>query len=411
MNKKMVSALRIVFEVVLQVIFFTSIGFALYFGILNLPLSNWNKMLYVAAATVIAYVARRVIKSASVFLMLHIVLVAGAFMTGIYASDEEAFVMVLIVAIVSFGSFVFRRMLVDNNREFIHIAGAFVFLVEYFSGYGGHNEVVMETSIWCAVLYVVIYIFYITCIRLDDLFFINSGTSNFPRKRITTTNMVIVGIASFATLFGMLVFYNGPLGNIFVMLKNIFLKLLGWLLSLLLKPEENQDMLSTVATVVLETESDTDTYPERIPLNPMRDFWNALVIIIGIVASIVAIYFIIRSFRKAFSYIGKMDSGESDVIEELDDDSMTQLEPVKKSKENEISDKNLNLKARKIYKKHVRSVKNEKGTPRDSALARDITKMFEEGDRADEITRVYEKARYSDETVTKEEVDIIKKST
>ncbi|MGN0480388.1 MAG: hypothetical protein ACI4EV_02320 [Lachnospiraceae bacterium] len=410
MNKKKVSALRIVFEVVLQVIFFTSIGFALYFGILNLPLSNWYKMLYVVAATVIAYVARRVIKSASVFLMLHIALVVGAFMTGIYASDEEAFVMVLIVAVVSAGSFIFRRMVIDNNHEIIHIAGAFVFLAEYFSGYGSDNEIVMEASIWCAVVYVVVYIFYTACIRLDDLFFINSGTSNFPGKRIVTTNVTIISIVSFMTLVGMLLFYNGPLGNIFVILKNVFLKILGWLLSLFLKPEENQDILETVATLEVESESDTEGYYDRLPLNPMRDFWNALVIIIGIIASIVAIYFLIRAFRKRFYYVRRVAGSEADVIEDIDDD-ISAVETVSHNKEAEINDKDLNLRARKIYKKQVRSVKKEKGTPSDSALARDITKMFEEGDRADEVTRIYEKARYSDEKVTKEEVDILKKNT
>lgn len=409
MNKKRVSVLRIILEVVLQIIFFTSIGFALYFGILNPPLSDAYYLLYVVVATVIAYIARRVIKSASLFLMLHIALIVGALMMGMHKGDKEAFVFVLIVAILTLVSFVFRRMVVENKGDGFHIVFILIFLLEYLSGYASDNLIVMECSIWCAVAFIVAYIFYNMCARTENLFFINSDTSNFPGRRIISTNLIIVSLTSLGTLFGMFLFYNGPLGNIFVMIKNTLLKLLGWLLSFLLKPGDNSN-IGEISTIELETEKETNKPFMLLPDSPLKDFFNAMVIIIAIVIVIVAIYFIVKAFRKMFSYVGRIAGADSDIIEDIDDD-VANVETVKQNKEVEISDKDLNLRARKIYKKHVKSVRNEKGTPSDSALARDITKMFEEGDRADEITRVYEKARYSDETVTKEEVDIIKKST
>lgn len=407
-NIKNTRVKRIILEIALQVLFFVSIGFAIYFGVLGYPVTSAYKLVYVAVVVVASYGARSYIKSAGLFMLVHVIFIIGGAVVG--GTEEEAFIMALNVFIVVLVSFVYRKMRSENKGEGFNIAMALVFLVEYFSGTGSGNVAVMEVAVWSAVLFVVLYIVYLNYTRLENLFFLNSGTSNFPAARIVATNTTIARLAAMIACLGMVVFYSGPLGNIFITIKNLFLKLLGWLLSLLFADMEHTvKPVETVATEEFESTSESFFRPEEVNM-PLKDFLNALFIIIAVVIIIVAIYFIIRAIRNALRYAGNVDSIEADIIEAVNDRSEDISESLKK-KEQEISDADLNLRARKLYKKQVKSVKKEKGVPGAAALAKDITKMFEEGNAADEITRVYEKARYSNETVTKEEVEVIKKST
>lgn len=410
MNKRRVVITRIVLEMLVQCLLFFSILVTVYFGIIKVPLSHIYKLFYVIPVTIAAYFARRVIKSVGLFIAVHGLFLVGAVFVG--GSDNESFVITLVTLVICLVSFAFRKRRDETGREKIPIAIVAIFLAECYTGYASNNSMVMEFAVWFAVAYVIVYMLYMNALRLEELCFMNSGTANFPRKRIYGTNIVIMTFASVAVFIGMAAFYSGPMGNIFVIMKNAFLRFLGWLLSLLLKDDGSDS--SQIATELMIPESTTEDSTERQIQDPpgaLKDFLNALLILIAIVIIIVAVIFIIKAVRKALAYVGNMRSTEADIIEAVDDDTAETVETVRKSRNNDISDTDLNLKVRKLYRKRVKSVKKVKGEPADTALPKDITQMFAEGEAADTVTEIYEKARYSNETVTKEEVEAVKNVT
>lgn len=406
MSKKTIVRIRMTLEIITQCLLFFSILFGVYFGIFKAPLSDTIKLLYIIPVTIAAYFARRYIKSSEAFILVHILFVVGAFFIG--TGEREKFIITGIIVALCIVSMVFRSHKDEKGHEKIPAAYIFVFLIEYYSGYASQNGVVMEFTIWCAVLYVILYLLYINFTRLEDLFFINSGKANFPEKRITSTNVIIMCFSTFAVLIGMLLFYSGPFGNIFVILKNAFLKFLSWILKFFLKDtgeEIESEFEYTLPTEESESETESNAKPVEMPF---KDFLNALLVIIGIVLVAVIVVLIVIAIKKALTNVVNMRSTDADEIENIDEDIDERAESPKKKRRDEINDTDLNLKTRKIYKKHVKSAQNTKGAPHNSDVPSDITQLFADGEDADMVTDIYEKARYSNETVTKDEVEIVK---
>lgn len=407
MTRRRIHIIRCFLEVFIQVSLFFSIAALAFFGPLELPVTTMYGPAYVALVTVVTYLIRKVTKGMGIFFLSHGVLIALGIMLG--ATVNESFFIGLMSVLVCFFSFMQKRKLLEDKPEQIHIAFAGAFLVEFFCGYNMDSRVVMECSIWMAVIFVLAQVFYINFGRLDNLYSTNRDTYNFPGRRVVSTNLLFLCTTAFMMLFGMLVFYSGPLGNIFVMLKNLFLKFLGWFLSLFLKADridEIQQMMSS-STMPSESESETESGYREEPVSDFKDVINTILILVAIIAIIACIVGIYRAIKKIFEASSKIKGANNDVIESLDE--IDEFKEDKKDKEPEITDKDLNMRARKIYKRHVRSVSKTKGSPSDSAMPIDITKMIASEENVQSVNDIYEKARYSNEAVTKEEIDIIKK--
>lgn len=408
MTRKKIYVMRCGLEVLLQTVFFFSIMILAYFGPLNMPLQNVWKPMYIILVVVLTYLSRRKAKKFFLFVAVHGLLLAGAIVVG--GTPGESFFMVLLTLIVLLFSFLQRNKPQEEYPERMHVALAATFCLEYFFAYEMGNQIIMQFSIWLAVIFVIGQVFYVNFSRLDEIYRDNQETCNFPARRLFSTDVAFMGVTGVLVFVGMMIFYNSPFGNIFVLLKNGFLRLLGLFLGWLFKdkgPGENS-LESTILETLESATEESDEYIDDYNPGVLQDIMNAIVIVAGIVLLIILIVGVIKAIRKVFYYLGQIQGAEGDVIESLDEIEKVSPKTVLQ-REEEISDRDLNMRARKLYKKQLRTRRKEKSLPNPGEVPSEITRRFATEEEAQEITRIYEKARYSDEKISQEEVNFLKK--
>jgi heme/copper-type cytochrome/quinol oxidase subunit 1 len=143
---------------------------------------------------------------------------------------------------------------------------------------------------------------------------------------------------------------------------------------------------------------------------------NALMEVAAITAIIGIFIWIIYAIVKYAKNFGRSLDDDVDEVEYLNKASEKEQYGIKPEKEREPADKN-NIQYRKLYKKYARSkkymTKNKlSGVKPDKEMMPDeITRKLitDDEEKSSIITKNYEKARYSDSEVSKEDIEFLKK--
>ena len=433
-NKRLTYALRIL-ELVIQTLAFLGLTYAVCAGALDRPDDQLWRCLIIAVPVIAAYIMRRYIKKFSWFMAGNVVLLAIAVLAG-QGEDEKFFFFVIILLIVAYSIRLKRKSQyqvdmssmainlkeesadigIDNVRdkllasERVPMPMAAIMVIGYMAGYAMSRSYIMNAEVVICILFVMLQVVYNNLERLNTIIIRNSDKSEFPAEQIARVNKFTMIAAAVFILIGMLLFYNGEYGNIFQVIRSgagmagtlvvrAFIFMLG-----LFGGNEQEPMPIEETTEAAADGALGDL--ETIPASPIAEAAAEAVGTVLILALLAAVMYIVFMYIKSFNRERKPGL---DVVEYIKPDrKKVKTTHVDKIKVRSNTDSG-SMAVRKLYKKSV--MKGMGMNKPDSTLTPDEltrTAITAEASKADIITGVYEKARYSDEQLTGEEIKEVK---
>ena len=433
---------QIFFEIFLQYICFLGLFLAGIIGIAGKNNDSIKLCLTCIIPVVITYLTRKFIKSYAGFMAINIIL---PFLYLGFAKNDLEIVMFLICGFaISIKSITVKTAMnrvtesakdspvsksfmetAANNKDYydtfkinekMHIAWVIVMIVGYYLGEKNNNALLLYSELVLFVLFILGSVIYNQIRQLNKAFSINMGKSNFPIKRIININLYMTVVVIILMLGFMLLFYNGKYGNFFTIIGGFLFGFFKWIIKGLLflwglGPDETSDVgpsKEAVSEDAITTVLDTSNNNAAI-LNSLFEVVALSLVIALVIFVIYMIFKYAKGFRKS-----KMD--EIDEVEFADStDSYEHGSFTFKKKESNVKLTN-NKAYRKAYKHKVKT-KNKKNIESNKNFS-DVSYMLpnelssklivSDKEKAMNITKSYEKARYSKEEVTKEEIKYLK---
>lgn len=430
---------RILLEILILCIVYMSMAVGVYTGLAGNDPATSYYCLIVLIPVLVTYYSRKYISKYPLFIFLNIVFVFIA--AKLSKTDIEFAGYVFVAAAIAAHSIRLKSLYIQKKQyeradetgydvsgkskddmklavgagEKLHIAYGIFMVVFYILGSYKHNNTLMGIQLFLFIAFVICQFFYNQLSELYKVFSINEGKSEFPARRIMRINVIMMIVFAFFMVVGMLIFYSGKYGNIFQTISAglmAVLKAILWvLLKLLGRGPESSTVYEEETTTAAEFGTDKDLF---VPQNNVAA--NALMEVAAIVAMIGVLIAVIYAIVKYAKNFGKSLNDDIDEVEYLNKDSEKEQSGIKAVKEKEPKDKN-NIQYRKLYKKYASSkkymTKNKlSGLKPDKEMMPDeITRKLitDDEEKSRRITKSYEKARYSDDEVSKEDIDFLKK--
>ena len=423
---------RSVVELLSQCVVFMAFAAMIILGVVK---KSDEYILYATLVTipvVITFFARKYIKSLFLFVMIHIVLIAAAIMLGRTDAESTAyFVSVFVVCVRSVSVRIANvrkteymkesrfstktedvnddeKKAVMQTTERMSVVYCIVMIVgSTFGGQNGSTKLVSFESLMFA-LFIILFLIGNQLKGVNDLFISNTGKSEFPARRITGINMATV---AGLMIMGMLLFYRGDGGNIFALMGSILGVVFRPLLKLLLMlMKENDEALPQQPTQPINKDDALydETEIKEYADNPvMQAVFVAFTVVIITGLMIAVIYVIVR-------YARKFKESRDDNGDEVEFIGTGRHERKIRRSKRAVEKTNLavNMQYRKAFKKAAMLDKRKEKMAADSLVymqPEDITRnnITSNAATAERITRSYEKARYSDKNISKEELEFM----
>ena len=423
---------RSVVELLSQCVVFMAFAAMIILGVVK---KSDEYILYATLVTipvVITFFARKYIKSLFLFVMIHIVLIAAAIMLGRTDAESTAyFVSVFVVCVRSVSVRIANvrkteymkesrfstktedvnddeKKAVMQTTERMSVVYCIVMIVgSTLGGQNGSTKLVSFESLMFA-LFIILFLIGNQLKGVNDLFISNTGKSEFPARRITGINMATVAVLM---IMGMLLFYRGDGGNIFALMGSILGVVFRPLLKLLLMlMKENDEALPQQPTQPINKDDALydETEIKEYADNPvMQAVFVAFTVVIITGLMIAVIYVIVR-------YARKFKESRDDNGDEVEFIGTGRHERKIRRSKRAVEKTNLavNMQYRKAFKKAAMLDKRKEKMAADSLVymqPEDITRnnITSNAATAERITRSYEKARYSDKNISKEELEFM----
>lgn len=419
-------------EALLQIVVFVSLTSAL--AALLYPNDGFllYKCFLIVVPVVLGNMSRKYIHKFKLFVFVHILMIIAA--VSVSSNDSELAVNVISVVVyvaysIRLKNFAIQtqlsaasttmldsevekeaalRSLVEGEKVSLYCAVCMI--IGYFAAYYKGNSVVMELEIALCIIFVVLQIIYGNVLSLYQVFRINKDKTNFPAIQMKKVTAFVTITVTAMILLGMMVFYNGEYGNIFTLVKNglysvakFFVRLLLMFLGAFGKNAKETPVEET--TKEAETEEPETTIFEDADGS---DFMEALAEAFGlvlIIACIIGIIYVVREYIKNFNSAKKIGRDYIENVKPKEDSEVVEKPVIVNQRKETKSEKNV----RKIYKRLV--LKGNKGKAPDVSHTPDrltTDNITDDKALADEITYIYEKARYSNENVSKSDIDKMK---
>jgi hypothetical protein len=246
----------------------------------------------------------------------------------------------------------------------------------------------------------------------------------FPSRQLELVGKMQIFLVCAILILCTLFFYYGPYGNLELQILKLLKYLLLLPLSLIFRegsvlpdPESTEEETfstewESIPTAMVQTvEQTTQQAEEKAGSAVSLDLFFSLLIYVAIAG--IALFIIYKIYRFWKRIRGTYRSG-SDVMESWKREA---AQPMRKISYDETHEEYTDLKnaerIRRLYRHAVRSAVRKEKIISAAALPRDITKEYiepyDESLESCEITRIYEKARYSKEQITEREVEYMMK--
>lgn len=428
---------RSVVELLSQCVVFMAFAAMIILGVVK---KSDEYILYATLVTipvVITFFARRYIKSLFLFVTIHIVLIAAAIMLGRTDAESTAyFISVFVVCVRSVSVRIANvrkteymkesrfstktedvnddeKKAVMQTTERMSVVYCIVMIVgSTLGGQNGSTKLVSFESLMFA-LFIILCLIGNQLKGVNDLFISNTGKSEFPARRITGINMVTAAVVAVLMIMGMLLFYRGDGGNIFALMGSILGVVFRPLLKLLLMlMKENDEALPQQPTQPINKDDSLydETEIKDYADNPvMQAVFVAFTVVIITGLLIAVIYVVVR-------YARKFKESRDDNGDEVEFIGTGRHERKIRRSKHAVEKNNLavNMQYRKAFKKAAMPDKRKR---KEKMAANSLVYMQPEditrnnitsnAVTAERITRSYEKARYSDKNISKEELEFM----
>lgn len=299
-----------------------------------------------------------------------------------------------------------------------------LFVMYYITCHLTGMQDLLQLSFILSIVYVLLYVVNKYLLNLERFVFNHEGMTNIPFHQIRNSNHVMIVFLTSLFLVTMFTFSLLPLDRLFSILGKLFIRLIHFIISLLRfeepenipEPEEEEQMV-------------VEDYPIPVPSRLMEIIqevlqWIATILVIAFIIALImyALYQIYQYF-----YL-KSEEVVKDKIEFLS--PFTQKERIKRERGKMLRNlfgRSNNAQVRKFFAQAV----TDSLTP-DTKLDKSLTptqlsniilplpsdttapltedaEVMKQNTRKRQITEYYEKARYSNEECSKEEVQFLKK--
>lgn len=394
--------------------------------------------LLMAVPVIVTFAARKHIRKMFPFILVHAVLLIIAVVLG--KSDAEStafFISVLAICVRSAGikaanarkteymnEPLYGNQFADTDQDekkAVLQAGekmsplyCIIMVAGSLCGGATGNRFLVNYEAVLFVLFILIAFLANQLKELNSLFISNAGKSEFPARRITGINMIVVMVVSGLMILGMILFYSGDYGNIFTMIGSGFVALMRIVLKLFLRLISEKEEVSTMPENSVNPVSDDDVVSGDNDLaftdNPVM---SALFTAFAIVLVIALIGFVIYLIVKYAGNFKKSQDENGDEVEFIGRDRRTEARAKRRKRAEEIKNMPVNMQYRKAFRKAAikasKSVKDTDNTALENMQPEEITRsrITADTEAADKITESYEKARYSDKNISKEELEFM----
>ena len=435
-NKKLLMACNIL-EALIQCLVVLSFTITVIIGTLGFGINKLTGCFIVIIPVVLTYILRKIIRKFQIFTFINIIILLSSFLLGADYTERFSYVLIYFVIFVysmraKYKAIKYKEVSMQVGEsatvqgrdisgrleehlfagEKVPIAFAAVMVLGYFAGYSRGSTIVLNSQVIICVLFILCQILYNNLEKLNDLYINNADKSEFPAQQLKNVNIFTLVITCVLVLIGMLVFYNGEYGNIFSIISDVgmsglraFLKGFIFLLGLFEGKQTDMNEMDT------QTEETTEGLisPEDVyqPSHVAEAVAEAVGVVLIAACVIALVWFVVR-------YVKQINK-----TKKLGTDTVEYVRPKKSSIKTEnnvyvtqeiISEQKNNKAARKYYKKRVKKGFGRK-KPEKTYTPQQLTKygITADDDNARRITDAYEKARYSNQAVTDEELNILKK--
>lgn len=437
-NYNKLRTIRTLADIISQCIVAFAFSAFVILGLTNKSDSYIIATLLMAVPVIITYAARKNIYKNFLFMLIHAALLITAIIIGNGDAESTAyFVSVLAVCIRSVSIRVANARKTEYMNEPLYgnqfadvtqedkkaapqagerMSPLYCLVMVAGSLYGGSagNRLLVNYEIVLFVLFVLLAFLANQLKELNSLFISNAGKSEFPAERITGINMIMVMVVSGLMILGMILFYSGDYGNIFTLIGSGFAAVIRMVIKLFLRLIREKEEVSTIPEDSVDPVTDDDVVKGDNDLaftdNPvMSALFTAFAIVLVIALVVFIVYMIIR-YAKNFK---KSQDDNGDEIEFIGNDRRTEARIKRRQRAEEAKNMPVNMQYRKAFRKAAikssKAARDSDGKSLENMQPQDITinRITDDADAADRITESYEKARYSDKNISKEELEFM----
>ena len=417
-NYNKLRTIRTLTDIISQCIVAFAFSAFVILGLTNKSDSYIIATLLMAVPVIITYAARKNIYKNFLFMLIHAALLITAIIIGNGDAESTAyFVSVLAVCIRSVSIRVANARKTEYMNEPLY-GNQFADVTQEDKKAalqaGERMSPLVNYEIVLFVLFVLLAFLANQLKELNSLFISNAGKSEFPAERITGINMIMVMVVSGLMILGMILFYSGDYGNIFTLIGSGFAAVIRMVMKLFLRLIREKEEVSTIPEDSVNPVTDDDVVKGDNDLaftdNPvMSALFTAFAIVLVIALVVFIVYMIIR-YAKNFK---KSQDNNGDEIEFIGNDRRTEARIKRRQRAEEAKNMPVNMQYRKAFRKAAikssKAARDSDGKSLENMQPQDITinRITDDADAADRITESYEKARYSDKNISKEELEFM----
>lgn len=391
------------------------IVFAIYFGILKQEPTMW-KFAVLAVFPFGFYLIRVYVTKMTLFFILHL---GWAVLPYFLAQNIAELIIFILFGVIFFGVSVYFKMTrpVPEDGVLFVAMTSILAIVAYFSALAGSGEKAAGSIAALAIVYVVYYMIfeymtgYINYIRNNEV-----SNQSIPKKHIFKTSAsTLVGFLTLFVGFALLLVKGNLFADLIYKIGDLIKRFIIWLLSFAPEameqgtPEEGAEAYDTMYEMAENVEPVYELPPEILELID-RIVTVGAYIIFG-VAILLVTYALFRAVIEAFKV--KRDANEEEVV--LVKEKVTKVQRTKAEKKVREKQFSKEKKIRKMYedlvwKKNIgpKADKVEKNIVATRLKYQTPKEQCRYLNSQEAIRRMYEKARYSDGEITRDDVRLMK---
>ena len=387
------------------------IVFAIYFGILKQEPTMW-KFAVLVVFPFGFYLIRVYVTKMTLFFILHL---GWAVLPYFLAQNIAELIIFILFGVIFFGVSVYFKMTrpVPEDGVLFVAMTSILAIVAYFSAMAGSGEKAAGSIAALAIVYVVYYMIfeymtgYINYIRNNEV-----SNQSIPKKHIFKTSAsTLVGFLTLFVGFALLLVKGNLFADLIYKIGDLIKRFIIWLLSFAPEameqgtPEEGAEAYDTMYEMAENVEPVYELPPEILELID-RIVTVGAYIIFG-VAILLVTYALFRAVIEAFKV--KRDANEEEVV--LVKEKVTKVQRTKAEKKVREKQFSKEKKIRKMYedlvwKKNIgpKADKAEKNIVATRLKYQTPKEQCRYLNSQEAIRRMYEKARYSDGEITRDDV-------
>lgn len=360
-------------------------------------------IILVGIPVVFLYIARRFIFNGFLLFVIHLLLYVVLVYIGNRANVVWSYS--IVSAGLMIASMAFRTK--NNLFETMPLGAVAVFIIAIIAEHYVESSLMAKVSLNAGVLFILLQVLHYNFSNVADFILKNRERTSLPISQIIGVNSLIMTILIFicsatAYLFGLRII------NKMVEQLGRWLKIaISFILRLLLPKATMPDVESIPEDLPIN--NNLEMLPEIGETSIWAEILNKIAFILGSILCILVIVFLLVKLVMLFmNLVKKMNvtTKEQDVKEFIFAKDIRERS-IKRRTKSEL-DKKLNKKVRSIYKAMVtRNAAKKHNIINASMTPTEISNLYINQER-ETVTSIYEKARYGNEEVTKEEITILK---